>query len=68
MMDRRVYIKAGPVFVDGELVFTAARDLLEGDFHSPKDIIRPDGSQPYEGELMTEMEEAVILKGLEFTQ
>lgn len=63
-----VFIKAGPVFVDGELVFTATRDLLEGDFTSPKDIVRPDGTHPEEGGLMTALEEAVILHGLEFTQ
>jgi len=67
-MDRKVYIKKGPVFVDGVLVFTAARDLFDGDMASAKDIIRPDGSIPYEGQQMTEMEEAILLNAVEFTQ
>jgi hypothetical protein len=63
-----VYIKAGPVFVDGELVFTATRDLLVGDPTDPEDIIRPDGSVPERGEAMTPTEERIFLGEVEFTQ
>jgi hypothetical protein len=67
-MERVLRIKAGSVFVDGDLVFTATRDLHVGDPISPKDVIRPDGTHPAEGSLMTALEEAVLLHGLEFTQ
>ncbi len=62
------FIKAGPVYVDGELAFTATRDLFIGDVCVAGDILRPDGSQPEAGEPMTDVEKRVMAKMVEFTQ
>ncbi len=63
-----VHIKTGPVFVDGELVFTATRDLLVRAKIEPGNIIRPDGTTPKWGDAMTAKENAVMLGTVEFTQ
>jgi hypothetical protein len=68
MTDLKPYIKAGPVYVDGVLAFTATRDLFIGDVCAVGDILRPDGSHPKAGESMTDVESLVMAKMVEFTQ
>ena len=68
MTDRQPYIKAGPVYVDGVLAFTATRDLFIGDICVAGDIMRPDGTIPEAGEPMTDAENRVMQHMVEFTQ
>ena len=68
MSVQKPYIKAGPVYVSGELAFTATRDLFIGDVLSVGDIVRPDGSQPTKGDPMTDVESLVMAKMVEFIQ
>lgn len=63
-----VFIKKGPVYVDGVLVFTATKDLMRGETVMPEHIIRADGSRPDAGEPMTELEGLISGALVEFTQ
>lgn len=63
-----VFIRKGPVYVAGKLAFTAARDIYFETFCEPKDIIRPDGTTPKEGDPMTPLEHLVLVEWVEFTQ
>jgi hypothetical protein len=62
------YIKKGPVYVDGVLAFTATRDLFFGDVAMAEDIVRPDGTAPWNGDAMTAVEKRVLVDREAFTQ
>ncbi len=61
-------VKAGPIYLRGEMVLIAARDLHVGDFMRADDFRRPDGGVLRSGDPMTPAEEAILCKGEEFTQ
>ena len=43
---RTVFLKKGPVIVDGELLFTLKRDVFSGDPMMGSNVVMPDGTTP----------------------
>ncbi len=64
----RPFIKAGPVYVDGRLVFTATRDIYSGEPMRWADVILPGGISPKSGAVVPDEIARIARRDLAFTQ
>jgi hypothetical protein len=62
------YLRAGPVYVGGILVFTMTRDVMPLENVKASDVVRENGTVPKPGDPMSDLENRVVMGTVEFYQ